>query len=66
LVLHDYGMGGLWWWIAAPSAEAIQATFKNVIVFGAAPAWWDEEVDASTPHLTLADTGNQALEMLRR
>ena len=23
LVAHDYGMGSLWWWIEAPSAEAI-------------------------------------------
>jgi GNAT superfamily N-acetyltransferase len=32
LVLHDYGMGGRWWWIRASSAEQITATFAEVEV----------------------------------
>jgi hypothetical protein len=32
LVLHDYGMGGLWWWIRASSAEEITAAFAEVEV----------------------------------
>lgn len=32
LVLHDYGMGGLWWWILASSADAITAAFAEVEV----------------------------------
>ncbi|MCD5316554.1 hypothetical protein [Kineosporia babensis] len=32
LVLHDYGMGGLWWWVHAPSAEAILEAVAEVEV----------------------------------
>lgn len=32
LVLHDYGMGGLWWWIHARSAHEIMETFAEVEV----------------------------------
>lgn len=34
LVLHDYGMGGLRWWIRASSAEEITAAFAGVEVVG--------------------------------
>ena len=32
LVTHDYGMGSLWWWIEAPSAEAIIQTYAEVMI----------------------------------
>jgi hypothetical protein len=32
LVLHDYGMGGLWWWIHARSVRTIRETFDQVEV----------------------------------
>jgi hypothetical protein len=32
LVVHDYGMGGLWWWIRAESAERIVETIAEVEV----------------------------------
>jgi hypothetical protein len=32
LVLHDYGMGGLWWWIQARSVREIRETFREVEV----------------------------------
>jgi hypothetical protein len=32
LVLHDYGMGGLWWWIHARSARQVVETFAEVEV----------------------------------
>lgn len=32
LVLHDYGMGGLWWWIHAGSEGEIAQTFAEVEV----------------------------------
>ena len=32
LVLHDYGMGGSWWWIRASSAEEITDAFAEVEV----------------------------------
>jgi hypothetical protein len=35
LVLHDYGMGGLWWWIHARSEREIMETFAEVEVVDA-------------------------------
>ena len=32
LVLHDYGMGGLWWWVRARSAEEIVLRVAEVEV----------------------------------
>ncbi len=32
LVCHDYGMGGLWWWITAESPEQITEAFSEVEV----------------------------------
>jgi hypothetical protein len=32
LVLHDYGMGGLWWWVRARSEREIMETFAEVEV----------------------------------
>ncbi|MFG2053335.1 hypothetical protein ACGFI9_04810 [Micromonospora sp. NPDC048930] len=32
LVLHDYGMGGLWWWIHARSTREVLETFAEVEV----------------------------------
>lgn len=32
LVLHDYGMGGLWWWVHARSAREVLETFAEVEV----------------------------------
>ncbi|XVV16279.1 hypothetical protein ACQP2X_18555 [Actinoplanes sp. CA-131856] len=34
LVVHDYGMGGLWWWIHARSADEIVETFAELEVVG--------------------------------
>ncbi|WP_436529485.1 hypothetical protein [Actinoplanes sp. HUAS TT8] len=32
LVVHDYGMGGSWWWIRARSVREIRETFREVEV----------------------------------
>ncbi|MGA4980107.1 hypothetical protein [Streptomyces cinereoruber] len=32
LVLHDYGMGGSWWWVRARSAREVRETFAWVEV----------------------------------
>ncbi|MBM2620243.1 hypothetical protein JIG36_32480 [Actinoplanes sp. LDG1-06] len=32
LVLHDYGMGGLWWWVHARSAREVVETFAEAEV----------------------------------
>ncbi|WP_405435335.1 hypothetical protein OG373_01785 [Streptomyces avidinii] len=32
LVLHDYGMGGSWWWVHARSVREVRETFADVEV----------------------------------
>ncbi|MFJ3176327.1 hypothetical protein ACIPJK_36930 [Streptomyces roseus] len=55
LVLHDYGMGGLWWWIHARSAREVVETFAEVEVIDHSDAveragTWDlDEVDIDAP-----------------
>ncbi|SDW47828.1 hypothetical protein SAMN05421504_101697 [Amycolatopsis xylanica] len=55
LVSHDYGMGGLWWWITAGSPEEITLTLSDVEVVSdaellqRADGWNLEEVDLSGP-----------------
>jgi hypothetical protein len=50
LVSHDYGMGGLWWWIHARSPREVLETFAEVEVVdpakaGRSESWELEEVD---------------------
>lgn len=55
LVLHDYGMGGLWWWVWAGSAEEIVSACAEVEVVtnpdavGRAETWDLEEVHLDAP-----------------
>lgn len=51
LVLHDYGMGSLWWWIRASSEEEITDAFAEVEIvtdpksIAAARTWDLDELD---------------------
>ncbi len=55
LVLHDYGMGGLWWWVWASSAEEIVSSCAEVEVITdpdavrRAETWGLEEVHLDAP-----------------
>jgi hypothetical protein len=55
LVLHDYGMGGLWWWVWAHSAqEIVDACAEVEVVTDAdsvrqAQTWGLEEVHLDAP-----------------
>jgi len=55
LVLHDYGMGGLWWWIHARSPEEILETYAEVEVVSTlqavqrAETWSLDEIDIDAP-----------------
>jgi hypothetical protein len=49
LVLHDYGMGGLWWWISAPNEAAILDTFAEVEIVS--DNAWVESVSTWQPPL---------------
>jgi hypothetical protein len=43
LVAYDYGMGGLWGILMAPSAQAISARYPELIVVAERPEWMDDE-----------------------
>ncbi|WP_037902040.1 hypothetical protein [Streptomyces sp. NRRL S-350] len=55
LVLHDYGMGGLWWWVWAGSAEEIVGACAEVEVISdpdavrRAETWGLQEVRLDDP-----------------
>ncbi|MCK8679158.1 hypothetical protein [Streptomyces lichenis] len=64
LVVHDYGMGGVWWWVWAASAEEIPREVAEVEVVtdpetrARAAEWGLEEVHLDAP-------GPDALSSLR-
>jgi hypothetical protein len=45
LVVHDYGMGGLWGYALADSADQIKARFPELDVLDERPAWMRQEMD---------------------
>jgi hypothetical protein len=46
LVCYDYGMGGLWGILVAPSEDAIRAKYPELAIVGERPKWMaDEELD---------------------
>jgi hypothetical protein len=57
LVLHDYGMGGLWWWVRAESAREVTERLAEVEVVDdpetleRAGTWDLEETDIDAPVL---------------
>ncbi|WP_434740713.1 hypothetical protein [Micromonospora sp. SH-82] len=57
LVLHDHGMGGLWWWIHARSVREVRETFAEVEVVddpaavARAEGWTLDEVHADAQTL---------------
>jgi hypothetical protein len=57
LVLHDYGMGGLWWWIHARSEPEIMHTFAEVEVVT------DPETSTRFPEGELAEVDIDAVIM---
>lgn len=44
LVCYDYGMGGLWGVLIAPSEDAIRATYPELLIATSLPKWMDESV----------------------
>jgi hypothetical protein len=43
LCAYDYGMGGVWGYVLAPSADAIRERFPELTVFTEAPEWFTDE-----------------------
>jgi hypothetical protein len=66
LVRHDYGMGGLWWWIHARSTREVLETFAEVEVVHApddvaqAEGWQLEEVYIDAPAMPAGLDGLRA------
>ncbi|WP_067814224.1 hypothetical protein [Nocardia inohanensis] len=67
LVCHDYGMGGLWWWVQARSAREVAETFAETQVIedrerlAVAQEWELDEVDIDG----LADSALNSLRIKR-
>jgi hypothetical protein len=67
LVLHDYGIGGLWWWIHARSTREVLETFAEVEVVddpaavARAMGWGLEEVDIDAATMPAGPDGQRAL-----
>jgi hypothetical protein len=57
LVAYDYGTGGLWAVVAAPSASAITDRYPEVQVVEQRPKWLDDEAYAKLERLGLDDDG---------
>ena len=56
LMCYDYGMGGFWWNVEAPSAADVRAAFPHIIVFDTPPPWWGDGTRAGGAHeLRLGD-----------
>jgi hypothetical protein len=66
LVLHDYGMGGVWWWVHARSAREVIETFAEVEVVDSpdtveqAETWGLDEVDVDAPTMPVGLDGLRA------
>jgi len=64
LVCRDYGTGGAWWRITAPSPEAISEKYRDVFVHEEPPRFWTDEDDRETPRLDLSDPPDAVLAEL--
>lgn len=42
LVCYDYGTGGVWYRMRAPSAQSLREAFPDFVVFDEASSWWRE------------------------
>ena len=42
LVVYDYGTGGIWYRMTAPSAQLLREAFPKFVVFDQPPSWWQE------------------------
>ena len=47
LVCYDYGTGGLWGVLIAPSEAAIDAKYPELLIANSLPKWMDEKVLAA-------------------
>jgi hypothetical protein len=65
LVVDDYGMGGIWAYVLAESAEEIKARYPTLQIVTEVPGWVQRE-DANLPEFDSEDDSNEWLAALRR
>ncbi len=66
LVVYDYGMGGTWAYVTAPSAELIESTFPELKVVSEHPEWLTPELDSKLDHLNLATPEGLLADLLNQ
>jgi hypothetical protein len=42
-IVYDYGTGGVWALIRAPSQSIVESTYPELLVVDGRPAWMDQE-----------------------
>ena len=65
LTVYDYGMGGVWTFILAPSADAITEKYPQLEVVSEPPPWMVEEGIEKTRVVHLDDADDPFLAALR-
>ena len=53
LVVYDYGMGGLWAYVRAPSAESIETEYPELKIISERPSWLTPDHDATLDRLEI-------------
>ena len=62
LTVYDYGTGGVWAWVSAPSADAILAAYPELQIVDELPDWLEDEPVLS---IDLDDDDHPVLAALR-
>jgi hypothetical protein len=64
LVLHDYGMGGLWLYMTARSAEEITGRYPALVIVDEAPAWLTADLRERLPHYDIDEAPSGFLALV--
>ena len=65
LTVYDYGMGGVWTFIIAPSPDAITEKYPQLAIVSEPPPWMVERGVEKTRVLRLDDADDPFLASLR-
>lgn len=66
LTLYDYGMGGVWIYICANSAEEISERYPELEVLDREPDWFDDEGRRTTKTVDIDDPPDVFLRGMRK
>ena len=45
LACHDYGQGGLWFYVEGDTVDQVSREFPALMFFPSDPPWWNEEFE---------------------